>query len=331
MVVKSYLSQLINEAEFVRTQLFGMTDGHQASGITSFSAGSPSAEGHQGISPDLMARVNSLEYQLKEKESLVVNINIEKSKLLDEVEKMKKNPGAAAAAGSGNQEELTQKIKNLEDRLEEYALFEEDLANLKRLQQENTQLKKKLGDIGGGSPETTFNIPAGKKEAPTERKILAAVPDIEPEIEAPAPKPAAKKHALDPEAIESLLNGTPATPPEAPEAAEIPALQARADDPTPSFDDIEPVEPSFDEPEKSSPTSDQFEKLVDSVEDSLEAPAPAPKPAPIAAAAPAPTPMAAPQKAAAAPVAAAAPAAPDTLANKTDEELLKEFENLLNS
>jgi hypothetical protein len=322
-VVKSYLNQLINEAEFVRKQLFGMTDSHTSfvptqgfGSATTPTFTAPAAEGNQTISPDLMARVNSLESQLKEKESLVVNINIEKTKLLAEIDKMKANPAAAPAASAGNQDQLSQKIKNLEARLEEYALFEEDLANLKRLQQENTQLKKKLSE-SGSSPSTSINIPAAE-EAPFEKRTLSAVPDIAPAAEAAAPAEE-PKHALDQDAIDALLNGTPATPPES-----QPVEAAAA----PSLDDLFPEGPK----EPSSPT-DQFERLVDSVENSLEKAAPAPEPAPIAAAptpAPAPAPTPAPAAvAAAAPKAAAAPESP--LANKTDEELLKEFENLLNS
>jgi chemosensory pili system protein ChpA (sensor histidine kinase/response regulator) len=176
---------------------------------------------------------------------------------------------------------------------------------LKRLQQENTQLKKKLGDLGASLESTTTTIPASPKEEPTERKILAAVPDLE--RKEPTPEPAAEgpKHALDPDAIESLLNGTPATPPE---------TLAEPEAPTP----LEAVAPEPTTP------SDQFEKLVDSVETSLEIPAPAPvEPAPIAAA---PKPAPAPEM-----TAAPGPATDAGLANKTDEELLKEFENLLNS
>ncbi len=307
-VVKSYLNQLINEAEFVRKQLFGMTDGH-ASYVsnTSSIAGagtaftSPAAEGNQqSISPDLMARVNALESQLKDKESLVVNINIEKTKLLEEIEKMKANPNAASAANAGNQDQLTQKIKNLEARLEEYALFEEDLANLKRLQQENTQLKKKLGELDS-NPETVVAA-SPTEQAPVEKKTLSAVPDLAPEPPTPSPKEEAK-HALDSQAIENLLNGTPATPPEVPETqVAAPVTPAEATPP----------------PAASTP-SDQFEKLVDSVENSLEIPT-TNEPATAAAVE------------ASAPTTTAVEAAPESpLANKTDEELLKEFESLLNS
>ena len=341
-VVKSYLSQLINEAEFVRKQLFGMTDGNTYVPTAGFSGehahlSSLSPSGNQSISPDLLARVNALEHQLKEKEGLVVNINIEKTKLLEEIEKMKSSP-KAAPVNTAAQDQLTQKIKNLEARLEEYALFEEDLANLKQLQQENTQLKKKLGGMDSGSPAIT-------KEAPVERKTLSAVPDIEPEVPTVAPVAKAPSHALDQDAIDALLNGTSATPPEV--ASPPPAVEALAAGGALDQDAIDallngiestpapaptPIE-EFPELEIESP-SDQFENLVDSVEDSLEVPPPvvaaAPAPAPVQEAAPKPAPAPAPVPKASV-VAAPSPAAESPLANKTDEELLKEFESLLNS
>ena len=306
-VVKSYLNQLINEAEFVRKQLFGMNnDGATAAmpfhGLNATATAAPVAAtdpSKSAISPDLLARLGSLESQLREKESLVVNINVEKAKLLEEVETLRANSGGTAYV-EANQKSLTDKIKNLEARLEEYSLFEEDLANLKRLQQENAQLKKKLSEA-----------PAAAAPAPqvTERKPLAAVPDVEPIIEpAPAPEAAKQKHALDQDAIDALLEGKPATPPVTPVAAApvAPPVAEPVIEPQPKLQAV--AEPA--------PSADQFEKLVDSVETSLDA-APAAEPEPLKAVAGDPVPLPTNNE--------------PSLANKTDEELLKEFENLLNS
>jgi len=295
-VVKSYLNQLINEAEFVRKQLFGMNNNGATAAMPFHglnAAAAPVAAtdpSKSAISPDLLARLGSLESQLREKESLVVNINVEKAKLLEEVETLRANSGGTAYV-EANQKSLTDKIKNLEARLEEYSLFEEDLANLKRLQQENAQLKKKLSEA-----------PAAAAPAPqvTERKPLAAVPDVEPIIEpAPAPEAAKQKHALDQDAIDALLEGKPATPPVTPVAEPV----------------IEP-QPKLQAVAEPAPSADQFEKLVDSVETSLDA-APAAEPEPLKAVAGDPVPLPTNNE--------------PSLANKTDEELLKEFENLLNS
>ena len=189
-MVKVYLNQLINEAQFVRTQLFGLVGGippdtenfaahfQPPSNHTTTSAPQAHAPILQSagieISPDLAERLKALQNQLAEKESMVVNINVEKSKLLEEVENFRQNEKAMSQAATGNNDDLAQKIKALEERLEEYALFEDDLANLKRLQQENALLKKQLE----GSP------------APQPAQTSAAVAQMAPNATAIAEPPA---------------------------------------------------------------------------------------------------------------------------------------------
>jgi hypothetical protein len=265
-VVKAYLSQLIHEAQFVRTQLFGIAQANST--FEGEVAPPPTGASHSlpdfpaGISDDLSERLRALQSQLAEKESLVININVEKTKLLEELENLRQNQNAvrsaAANTNSGNTAELMKKIKTLEDRLEEYSLFEEDLANLKRLQQENTSLKKRIEEIGPAIAAPTLAV--------------APPPPAEPSID-PAP---ASSTQLAQDAIDALLDGVPAVPPSAMEINPPVAAAPKA------------------------PTGDEFERLVDSVESSLDP-------------------------------AGGSPSAPETLATKSDEELLKEFENLLNS
>jgi hypothetical protein len=315
-MVKVYLNQLINEAQFVRTQLFGLVNGMPPEGITlpvSSSAPLAGGESHDspaaqlmsaataGLAGDLGDRLKALQNQLTEKESIVVNINIEKTKLLEEIENLRQNQKAMQSAGSGggSSDELLRKVKELEARLEEYSLFEDDLANLKRLQQENLQLKKKLEDLGSGLPSQSV---APSAVAPAPAPALAAVPEptapatpVEPVAKAPiateppravetAPKPAAK--GLDQSTIDALLEGKPALPPE---PVSVPEQAA-------------------------SPPKDDFEKLVSSVETSLDS-KPTESSAPLAASEDTP----------------AAPAPAEVQITKSDEDLLKEFENLLNS
>jgi hypothetical protein len=313
-VVKVYLNQLINEAQFVRTQLFGLMNGSplatdpmsllRAPALSPAPVSSAAAPGAIGdllpppgsaVPSDLEERLKALQKQLSEKESIVVNINVEKTKLLEEIENLRQNQKAMQSAGSSGagSEELARRVKDLEARLEEYSLFEDDLANLKRLQQENQQLRKKLDTMG-----SDLGIPSDPAPAPV--VAAAEIPPVEPD----AP-------AADQAAIEALLSGTSATPPTA--------------------------------------RKESFENLEKSVNTSLEA-APvasaelAPAEAAEAATAsqndpadPAPVPESTPGDSSdGAPLAAAAPADDqggdlDALATKSDEELLKEFENLLNS
>jgi hypothetical protein len=303
-VVKAYLGQLINEAQFVRTQLFGIAQANLPGDSHSHSSTSPStslsasltgleASSPTGISGDLSDRLRALQAQLTEKESLVVNINIEKTKLLEELENLRQNQHAIqSASSSGNAEDMIKKIKTLEERLEEYSLFEDDLANLKRLQQENANLKKRIEEMTGAAPEPKIAVAPVATPSP-------AAPSPEPSITPPPPA------ALAQEAIDALLDGTPAIPPSAEPGAE-PSIASN----------------------KSGP--DEFERLVDSVESSLDAAPAAATPdvtTPEAAQMPQAIPSAEETLAAAQP----SPSNPETLATKSDEELLKEFENLLNS
>jgi len=258
------------------------------------------------IPSDLEERLKALQKQLSEKESIVVNINVEKTKLLEEIENLRQNQKAMQSAGStgAGSDELAKKVKELEARLEEYSLFEDDLANLKRLQQENQQLRKKLETLGSNLSPAAEATPV----APTPLAAVAA--PVQVKAVEPTPAPAQEEappagNTLDQAMIDALLSGTPATPP----VTSTPA-------PAPVETKAEPVaEPASQK--------DAFENLVASVETSLS---PAPQEAPANTAAPAEQ---------AAPAQTAAPEANspqlDSLAAKSDEELLKEFENLLNS
>ncbi|MBS1960021.1 MAG: hypothetical protein JST80_11145 [Bdellovibrionales bacterium] len=352
-VVKAYLNQLINEAQFVRTQLFGLlgneaidpnkiqnlfalrgaeagvapaADGSVPFNVTSetvSTGASFSGAPGGGVPGDLFERLKALEGQLVQKETLVVNINVEKTRLLEEIENLKQNQKALqnSNAMSAGQDELLKKIKNLEERLEEYALFEDDLANLKRLQQENNTLKKRLEDNGMNATV----IPASAAEPVVETVIPGDGPSPKEEKQTIE---AAKKSttSLDKKTIDTLLDG------ESPIATAEPKIE-----PT--------VAPKA---AVAAGKEDNFEKLVDSVENSLGAkpgvPGPTltavPSPATEATAKPeakaaAPSPAA--EKAASAAPASAAPASAAPTVNaspvseKSDEELLKEFENLLNS
>jgi predicted DNA-binding protein len=359
-MVKVYLNQLINEAQFVRTQLFGLVGGippdadnfaahfqassaHPSTSVPQAHAPTPQNAGTE-ISPDLAERLKALQNQLAEKESMVVNINVEKSKLLEEVENFRQNEKAMSQAATGNNDDLAHKIKALEERLEEYALFEDDLANLKRLQQENALLKKQLE--GSPTPQVALNSAA---PIPQVAPIVTAAPEAKPSDPMSAnekPLIPVEKNLLDQYAIEALLDGTPATPPTATatekaaeedtaaalaaataaslQTVEAPVpinaaaalangvkaaqayVEAQATELAPAQDALAAeTAPLVRNTGVSKTPEENFEKLVDSVEDSLTA-------APYV------------------PVVASAPPAVNPI-EKSDEELLKEFENLLNS
>ncbi|MBK24340.1 MAG: hypothetical protein CME70_10120 [Halobacteriovorax sp.] len=96
---------------------------------------------------------------------------------------------AAAPAGGGGDEEVakqltevTQERDQLKEKLQEYEIIEEDLANLKRLQQENEQLKKAL-EAGGGS----IPAPAAEEEPLPVEEPAAVEQEADPlPVEEPA-------------------------------------------------------------------------------------------------------------------------------------------------
>ena len=89
---------------------------------------------------------------------------------------------------------ITSERNEIRERLKEYAIIEEDLANLKRLQQENDQLKAELAALKKGGAAAAPVIatvaapaaPAQEEEEDLEAMMAQAIADSKPA--APAPK-----------------------------------------------------------------------------------------------------------------------------------------------
>lgn len=183
---------------------------------------------------------------------------------------------AKAAAGggapSGDLAELQGKIAVLEARLAEYSIIEDDLANLKRLQQENQQLRAALGDAGKDIPATPVTTVAAAAPA----AVATAAPPAKTQSPAPETSTPVADAAADPlvAADQAAQNATQAT------------AKAEA----------------------------AFEGLVDQVEQSLQ-----PDPAPMV------------ESPAQAVAEAAAVSSAETPVEKSDADLVEEFEKMLNA
>jgi len=225
------IDQLINEAETLKAQIFGKgTARLKTAPIQRIVETVTSAVTSTG--PDRSAEIEALNAQ-------IANLKAQNESLLQQAAAAGAAGGAAvdpnkpssviikealkSAEAAGADPELIKKIKVLEERLEEYSVIEDDLANLKRLQQENAQLKAQLAAGGGATVAVAAAAPVVAAVAPA-----PAVKTPEPVVAAPEPAAAAP---VDPQAaVDALLAaGAPSGASVNPNpTAEVPAAVAAA-------------------------------------------------------------------------------------------------------
>ncbi|MCM2350403.1 MAG: hypothetical protein NDI69_10315 [Bacteriovoracaceae bacterium] len=108
--------------------------------------------------------LNSAEAKIKELEALLAAARNADS-------------GAGGGAGDASLKSeismLTKERDEIRDRLKEFEIISDDLANLKRLQQENEQLKRSLAAQGGGVPQAQAEIPAAAPKEIDPNNILS--------------------------------------------------------------------------------------------------------------------------------------------------------------
>lgn len=311
-VVKAVLSELIFDAEQLHAQLFGLVAGHEHGGAGAYrsstmfapmtGAPSPSAAA-LAADPELAQKMMALEAKMIEQVKATEAISTDKARLEKELAAFKAGNPAAA----GGDAKVQEKMQQLEAKLAEYSVIEDDLANLKRLQQENAQLKAQLG---GKAPAAGATAAAAPTPAQVAAQAEVAMPIAE--VAEPMGEPAIAE-------VASPLDQVP---------AEVAAAQGDA---SPSIDEVAmPVsisEPGAAEAISAATADPNFEGLVDQVEQSLTDPTAASKNAPSGA-------STGTQESPAAAIiaeAAAAPAKPSTPAEKSDADLVAEFEKMLNS
>ncbi|MFL5815869.1 MAG: hypothetical protein ACJ763_20035 [Bdellovibrionia bacterium] len=315
-VVKVYLNELIGEAEDMRTQLFGLLSGHAPRPRHAHADAHISSPSFV-VSGDAAEKLTALEQKMAEQAAAMERIMSEKAKLEKELNDARANGAAAGGASAGGEDvqKLQEKCQSLEARLAEYSVIEDDLANLKRLQQENAQLKTQLASGGAGATAAGPAVPATPAATAAPSTPAAAEPEAAPAPAEAAPAPAAE--------------AAPATPadPEAAAAAAAVAAATAADAPSSTVMDQDAIQAMLDSAGTAPSTpaaapapsaaSNEFEGLVDEVEKSLQPNAPAPA----AAATPA-APAQAETK---------AEKTPEKVPEKSDEDLIAEFEKMLNS
>jgi uncharacterized coiled-coil protein SlyX len=147
------------------------------------------------MDPALLGRLAELETKIADQSKTMDAVLAEKMRIEAELAKAKLGGG-----GGGGDSELKARLQELEARLAEYSVIEDDLANLKRLQQENAQLKAMLAGAGGAA--------AVAAAAPAPAPAPSAAPAAEPPMAAasepePAP-PAAEAAPVTDDALAAL-------------------------------------------------------------------------------------------------------------------------------
>lgn len=205
-IVKNYLDSIIENSNSLKSSLF-------RGGGLDIGLGVPAVVPVTTLpsSPSIAVGSSSEELNQKNAEisALKQNVNDRTKQISDLEARLKEAEQSLAGAlkSSGGDAALQKEIakltterNELRERLKEYEIIEEDLANLKRLQQENEQLKAEIAALKkGGAP-----APAPAPAAP------ATIPDIVPESD------------IDLEAeMAAAIQETKAPPPPAPKPAAV--------------------------------------------------------------------------------------------------------------
>lgn len=220
-VVKNYLDSIIQNSNSLKSSLFRGGGLDIGSGIPSVvPVGDLPSSGSIGVGSNL----EELNQKNAEIAALKQNVN-DRSRQIQELEKQLQD----LSSGKGGDADLLRKdlasynakIKDLEgqlaeakkssggdaqiqaqlgtvtaernelrERLKEYEIIEEDLANLKRLQQENEQLKAELAALKKGVPASApapAPVSEPEPEADLEAEMAAAIAESKKPAPAPAP------------------------------------------------------------------------------------------------------------------------------------------------
>ena len=228
-VVKSYLDSIIQNSTSLKSSLFrGGGADFDPNNIPSVLPLTDLPGGTQvgldgGGDAALKAQIAQLQAQLAEKINQVGELEKKNADLegtvkqkQERIEELEKLLAEAQAGGGGGDPEaaakladMTKERDSLKEELQQYDVISDDLANMKRLKQENEQLKKALSDAGGSVPDAPA---AEAAPAPVEEPAAEAAPVVE---EPPAPaveEPVAEAAPAAPEAPAEAEGGDDKSP-----------------------------------------------------------------------------------------------------------------------
>ncbi len=190
-VVRAFLTELLSVSESFRIQLFG--EQFQPANLRGMAGQISESLGHGtnagSPNPQLQQQVSSLQKELGAAAENQVQLNKQvmsmrsekegvEAKLKEALAKADAAVSAASAGGGANPaqtgelDELKKKAANLEARLAEYEVIEDDLANLKKFQQENAALRAELEMLKGGKGAASVSAASAS--------VAAAPPEMAP-------------------------------------------------------------------------------------------------------------------------------------------------------
>jgi myosin heavy subunit len=277
VVVKNYLDSIIQNSSALKSSLFrggglelgnGIPSvvpvGDLPSGNVNVSSGFDSEELNQRL-----AEIAKLTKRLAEKENLIKDLekrlsevgsgekgstddrSEEVASLKAEIQRLKEMLDNAPTQSAGESDDsalrselaaVTTERDELKERLMEYEIIEEDLANLKRLQQENEQLKRQLAG-GAATPASTPVVPEPKEEVAVQE-----------------PAQESEEMSLEDE-MAAAISSAPTEPEDDTEAEMAQAISEPADIPAPQEEQEEPKKASGDQKSAEELLS-EFEKML---------------------------------------------------------------------
>ena len=174
-VVKDYLDSVIQNSSAIKSTLFLEEDGGNPSvvPVEKLSRGNALGGGEElsrknaeiaelrnglGIKDKIIAELEGKLEAAGSGEDL--DLVGESGQLRGEVERLKREleqqEGSENSPSKEEFEKLAQERDGLRDSLKEYEIIEDDLANLKAFQEENERLRKKIEEMGGDAPKSSF-------------------------------------------------------------------------------------------------------------------------------------------------------------------------------
>lgn len=194
-VVKSYLDSIIQNSTSLKSSLFrGNGLDIDSTSIPSVMpldnlVGGASVNINTGSNDDsaLRAQIAGLQAQLSEKNNIISELETksisleglikQKQERIDELEKLLAEARSNTGSGVSDSQEvdaLKKERDDLKEELQQYDIISNDIADMKRLKQENEQLKKALADAGASSGSDEFTAeenPVGDQVADNEEEV----------------------------------------------------------------------------------------------------------------------------------------------------------------